>query len=145
MAATWLQATYDTGFQTCVAAPCTSPNTPVAPGSRIPGIPRGSAFAELGWRHRPWGLEAALEWRYVGRMATDDRNTDFAPAARLWNLRAGLAQVFGNWSLREFVRVDNVLDRPYVGSVIVNEGNRRFFEPAPGRTWLAGANATYAF
>jgi iron complex outermembrane recepter protein len=23
-----------------------------------------------------------------------------------------------------------------VGSVIVNEGNSRFFEPAPGRGWL---------
>jgi iron complex outermembrane receptor protein len=29
--------------------------------------------------------------------------------------------------------------------VIVNEGNRRFFEPAPGRTWLLGVNAVYAF
>jgi iron complex outermembrane receptor protein len=32
-----------------------------------------------------------------------------------------------------------------VGSVIVNEGNQRYFEPAPGRTWLVGVNAAYAF
>ena len=31
------------------------------------------------------------------------------------------------------------------GSVIVNDGNGRFFEPAPGRTWLASASATYRF
>jgi iron complex outermembrane receptor protein len=29
--------------------------------------------------------------------------------------------------------------------VIVNEGNGRFFEPAPGRTWLAGLNGSFAF
>jgi iron complex outermembrane receptor protein len=31
-----------------------------------------------------------------------------------------------------------VFDRRYAGSVIVNEANGRFFEPAPGRTWLLG-------
>jgi iron complex outermembrane receptor protein len=51
----------------------------------------------------------------------------------------------GRWTFREFLRVDNLADRNYVGSVIVNEGNRRFFEPAPGRTWLVGVSAAYAF
>jgi iron complex outermembrane receptor protein len=32
-----------------------------------------------------------------------------------------------------FVRVDNVLDRRTIGSVIVNDANGRYFEPAPGR------------
>lgn len=145
LAATWLDAVYSTDFLTCAGAPCTTPNALVAAGNRIPGIPRTSAFAELAWRHRPWGLEAALEWRHQGAIATDDRNTDSAPGAGLFSLRLGLAQKVGRWSLREFVRIDNVADRQTVGSVIVNEGNRRFFEPAPGRTWLAGVNASYAF
>jgi len=29
--------------------------------------------------------------------------------------------------------------------VIVNEGNGRYFEPAPGRTWLAGVSGTLRF
>lgn len=144
-AATWLDATYDSAFTTCVGAPCVTPNATVPAGSRIPGIPKTTAFAELGWKHRPWGLETALEFRHVGRIATDDRNTDFAPAANLWNLRLSLAQQVGRWSLKEFLRIDNLAGRRYVGSVIVNEGNRRFFEPAPGRTWLLGVNAAYAF
>ena len=81
----------------------------------------------------------------MGRMAVDDRNTDFAPAATMFNLRVALAQQRDRWSFREFLRLDNIADRNYVGSVIVNEGNRRFFEPAPGRTWLLGASAAYAF
>ncbi|MDB5752542.1 MAG: putative outer membrane protein precursorTonB-dependent [Ramlibacter sp.] len=144
-AATWLDATYASGFLTCGPPPCFAPTTPVAAGSRIPGIPRTTAFVELGWAHRPWGLETALEYRHQGRMATDDQNRDFAPAANLWNLRVSLAQPLGRWTLREFVRVDNLANRRYVGSVIVNEGNQRYFEPAPGRTWLVGVNAAYAF
>ena len=56
----------------------------------------------------------------------------------LWNLRLSLVQPIGRWTFREFLRVDNLADRRYVGSVIVNEGNRRFFEPAPGRALHAG-------
>ena len=47
--------------------------------------------------------------------------------------------------MNSFLRVDNLFARKYAGSVIVNEGNGRFFEPAPGRTWLVGASATLAF
>jgi iron complex outermembrane receptor protein len=139
----WLDATYSSAFLTCVAAPCTVPNTQVPAGSRIPGIPRTSAFVELAWRRFGW--EAAVEFRHTGKIPVDDRNTDYAPAANLWNLRVGAEQQWARWTLREFARVDNVADRSYVGSVIVNEGNRRFFEPAPGRTWLVGLNAAYAF
>ena len=37
-----------------------------------------------------------------------------------------------------FLRIDNMLDARYIGSVIVNEANGRYFEPAPGRSWLVG-------
>jgi iron complex outermembrane recepter protein len=41
--------------------------------------------------------------------------------------------------------VDNLSDKKYAGSVIVNEGNGRYFEPAAGRTWLLSASAAYSF
>lgn len=145
LAATYLDARYGNGFLTCVAAPCTTPNTLVASGNRIPGIPHASLFAELAWQHSPWGLETALEWRHVGKIYVDDRNTDTAPRASTVNLRVSLTQKLDRWSVREFIRVDNLTDRQYAGSVIVNEGNGRFFEPAPGRNWLVGVNAVYAF
>lgn len=56
-----------------------------------------------------------------------------------------MARLLAHGNAREFIRVDNVADRRYAGSLIVNEGNGRFFEPAPGRPWLVGANAIYAF
>jgi iron complex outermembrane receptor protein len=145
LAATYLDATYRSGFLTCVAAPCTTPTALVAAGNRIPGIPRASLFAELAWQHSPWGLETAVEWRYVSKIFVDDQNSDTAGSASTFNLRASLTQKAGRWSVTEFVRIDNLAGRSYSGSVIVNEGNRRFFEPAPGRTWLAGVSASYTF
>jgi iron complex outermembrane receptor protein len=143
--ASYLDAIYRDSFLTCNAAPCTTPTTRIASGNRIPGIPRATLYAELAWAHRPWGLETALEWRRVGKLYVDDSNTDAAAASSVLNLRVSLAQKPGRWSLREFLRIDNINNRSYVGSVIVNEGNGRFFEPAPGRTWLVGLNAGYQF
>jgi iron complex outermembrane receptor protein len=144
-AATWLKARYSTGFLTCVAAPCTTPSTAIAAGNLIPGVPRASLYGELAWQHRPWGLETALEWRHLGKIQVDDLNSDATSRSSIFSLRAGLKQKVGRWSFNEFVRVDNLTDRRTVGSVIVNESNKRFFEPAPGRTWLAGFNAGYEF
>ena len=132
LAATYLDATYGQGGV-------------VPSGNRIPGIPRTSLFAELAWTHKPWGLETAVEWRHIGKIYLDDANTDAAASAATFNLRASLTQKAGGWSVTEFIRIDNLAGRRYSGSVIVNEGNRRFFEPAPGRTWLAGLNASYTF
>jgi iron complex outermembrane receptor protein len=36
-------------------------------------------------------------------------------------------------------------DADYVGSVIVNEANQRFYEPAPTCNWFAGMTVGYAF
>lgn len=146
LTATSLEAVYADGFKTCTAAPCSTPNVTVNPGNRIPGIPRTSLYAELSWRKPQWsGFEAALEWRHVSRVYVDDRNTDSAPAYSVANLRLAWAQPMGAWVLKEFLRIDNLTDRRYAGSVIVNEANARFFEPAPGRNWLLGVSASYKF
>jgi iron complex outermembrane receptor protein len=49
------------------------------------------------------------------------------------------------WRLTEFVRVDNLFDKNYVGSVIVNEGNGRYYEPSPRRNMTVGFSASYRF
>mgnify|MGYP000609035935 CR=1 FL=1 len=40
---------------------------------------------------------------------------------------------------------DNLFDENYAGSVIVNDGNGRFFEPADGVNWSAGFSISKAF
>jgi iron complex outermembrane receptor protein len=41
-----------------------------------------------------------------------------------------------------FLRINNLLNRRYVGSVIVDDGNSRYFEPGPGFNILGGVSVT---
>ena len=120
-----------------------SPPSVVPSGRRLPGVPRSTAFAELVWRDG--ALHAGLEMRYVGRVPVNEANSDFAPSYTVGNLRIGYEHRVGPWKLREFVRVDNLADRRYAGSVIVAEARGRFFEPAPERNVMAGIEVSRAF
>ena len=118
----------------------------VAAGNRIPGTVERSLFAELAWKPRAMpGMTAALELVHQGSMVVDDLNRDRTDAVTLFNLRVGFEQKWGAWRLRQQLRVDNLGDKATVGSVIANDTNGRFFEPAPGRQWGLGLTASYAF
>ncbi|MDP1792187.1 MAG: TonB-dependent receptor, partial [Methylibium sp.] len=151
LALTWLSATYDDAFATCTAVPCNAANpgnqVTVPAGNRIAGTSPRSAFAELAWR--PFGTaatELAAELRAQDEVAVNDRNTDLAGTWDTWALRATQS-----WKLAEgsridaLVRVDNLFDREYAGSVIVNDGNGRFFEPGMPRNWLLSVKWRQAF
>jgi iron complex outermembrane receptor protein len=114
-------------------------------GRRIPGVPRHSLFAELRWRDPGTGLSSALEWRAASEVAANDANSAFAKGYGFLNWRAGIERRAGAWWWSAFVRVDNLFGKEYVGSVIVNEANQRYFEPAPTRAAYLGATARLAF
>jgi iron complex outermembrane receptor protein len=118
-----------------------------ADGRRLPGTPERSAFAELAWAPKAaWGgFHSAVEVVHTGSLAVNDANTDAAPAVTLLNLRAGFAQSADGWRFTQLVRLDNATNRRYAGSVIVNEGNGRFFEPGLPRNWLIAVTASHAF
>ena len=59
-----------------------------------------------------------------------------------WRSQPSVIKVGG---VSEFLRVDNLADRSYIGSVIVNESNGRFYEPAPGRNYMVGLQAKLNF
>lgn len=131
-----LRARFSEPFLACGPAPCTTPSVPVAAGARLPGVPARTVFVEV--KHRAgWG-DLGAEWRAQSSLAVDDVNSDFAAGYAVVNLSAARSVGVGSRSLRAYVRLNNAFDRRYVGSVIVNEGNRRFFEPAAGRAVLAG-------
>ena len=70
-------------------------------------------------------------------------NTAAAGGYWLFNLHAGLQQELRHWHLNESFRIDNLANRAYIGSVIVNETNARFFEPEPGRSAYLMVSAAY--
>ena len=80
-----------------------------------------------------------------GKVYAEDTNQNAAPGYAIANLRFGVDRQYGQVNLRSFLRIDNLFDRQYVGSVIVGDSNGRYYESAPGRNWLLGVSARYAF
>lgn len=117
----------------------------VMAGNRIPGTPRISAFGELSWRLPTWGFTTAVEARYSSKIYVDDLNSDAAEGFSLLNWRADLEQRNGGWTFKEYLRIENLTDKSYVGGVLVNDSNGRFFAPAPGRNYVAGISVSKEF
>lgn len=126
--------------------PTAAPTTvTVAAGNFVPGVPRNTAYAELTWRRGQPGFSAAVEAIYRDRIFANDTNTEAASQYAIANIRIAYAHQFRGWKFSEFMRVDNVTETKYIGSVIVNESNRRFYEPSPGRNYMVGVSANYTF
>jgi len=151
LAYTYIRAVVGQAYATCIAAPCNPLAHPGGPlpanyktvnaGSHLPAVPMNSLYAGLTWSYAPLGFSTTLETQGRARIYVDDRNSDAAAGFWVANLRAGFEQETRHWRFSEFARLDNLADRAYVGSVIVNETNSRFFEPAPGRTAYIMVNA----
>lgn len=141
---TWLDARYREAFNTCTGTPCTVPTTVIAAGRRIPGIARQMAYASAGWLPAQ-GWRAGLDVRRGGAVFVNDLNSDAAAGATVLGAHLGYAVVVDCFELQAFARGDNLTQQRYAGSVIVNEGNGRFFEPAPGRTYWVGVSGSARF
>lgn len=151
LAYTYIHATVVDPYFTCTGPPCnplaneSGPRpanyVQVAAGSFLPAVPRNALYLGVTWDYAPSGFSTTLET--VGRAAlfANDRNTGVAPGYWVANIRAGFTQETQHWRFSEFGSIDNFANRAYVGSVIVNETNSRFFEPAPGRTAYLMFNA----
>lgn len=113
-------------------------------GNRIPGVARQNAYASISWEP-PTGWRAGLESRVVGRVMANDANSAAAAGYFTASIFAGHVWKVDTWKIELFARVDNLLDRRYMGSLIVNAGQGRYFEPAPGRNWTAGVGITHGF
>ena len=73
----------------------------------------------------------------MDKVYVNDMNGDAAESYTITSAYTGYTFHYTDWSLNGFARIDNLFNKQYVGSVIVNEGNNRFFEPADGRNWSA--------
>ena len=134
LAMTVLRAIYDQPFGA------------VKQGSRLPGVPNANLFAELAWKNSGDNLGAAIETIASSKVYAEDANVEIpAPGYAVVNARVQAQQVFGAWRLKQFVRLNNLADKQYVGSLIVGDANKRYYEAAPGRNWMLGFSAQYTF
>ncbi len=134
MAWTLLDATYRSNA--CGATDCN--------GNRMPGIARNMGYASFGYQPEQ-GWYAGADVHYMGDIMADDENSAKAPSYIVAGLNTGYKFLYERWALDLFGRVDNLFDKGYVGSVIVNESNGRYYEPAPGRNYGVGMSVSYRF
>ncbi len=130
---TWLQAQFRSAFGDC-AGPS---GCRVAAGTRLPGVPRQWLHAGLRWGGTV-GWHAGISVDAAGAVSADDADTLRAPGYAIAGVNGGYTFDSERYQIAPFVRADNLFDRKYVGSVIVNQASGASFEPATGRTFWAG-------
>ena len=97
-------------------------------GKAIPGIPAQLLQAYLTARRDGWF--ATIDGTASSRVSADDANRVFAAGYAAWNVRAGATVPhLGRLRLEPTVGIENVFDRRYAGSVVINATRSRYFEP----------------
>lgn len=138
---TYLDATFDADI------PALGSIAQIPAGNAIPGIAKNQAYASLAWQPSH-GLYGGVDVQYMDKVYVNDTNSDAAPSYSVTSANVGYAWVMGNWKVNSFARVDNLFDKNYAGSVIVNDSTQpvgRYFEPADGRNWSAGLRVIKQF
>ncbi|MGM0826021.1 MAG: TonB-dependent receptor family protein [Pseudomonadota bacterium] len=112
-------------------------------GNRIPGLPEQTWVNQLTWEGRDERF-ATLETQYIGDMVAENANEVEVDDYWLLNLRAGNGWRLGDDTrLNAYVGVRNLLDEDHYANVRLNDGNNRFYEPAPGRSVYGGVEVSF--
>jgi iron complex outermembrane receptor protein len=113
-------------------------------GKKLPGVAAGEVHWQ--WGYTPflsWPIQLTLQTHYRTKVYTDDENSDAAPAAIYFSAGVNSQQRYQQWQFRQWLSLNNITDKQYVGAVVVNQGNGRSFEPAAGRELAAGITLSY--
>ncbi|MDJ0836498.1 MAG: TonB-dependent receptor [Acidobacteriota bacterium] len=128
-----------------------APNGNELAGNDVPGIPPQTLFAGLSRRKRPFFGAAEVIWEDA-YWANDvngppDGTGDPAdyrnPSAAVTNIRLGLDLTRGKITGRIYAAAQNLFNTRANGSIVPNAFGNRFFEPAPGRTWMIGLDLRF--
>jgi iron complex outermembrane receptor protein len=148
LSASAIDAQYSQAFKCAVTALCGS-SSQVPAGSKIPGIPATSVFGELAWASEPMGnarpavgTRLAVELVHSGRIFADDLNTAWADGRTVFNLSASQRWAMDKTAVTLYARLNNVSDERFVGSVIVNQSSKQFYEPGLPKNWMLGISVS---
>jgi len=110
--------------------------------NQLPGVAKKVYQADLTWF--PFAkdfLSLNISSNYRDKVATADNNLLLAPSWQIWDFTLQGKTV---WSrLDWWIKVNNLNNKTYVGSVIVNQTNGRSFEPGLGRHTSIGLTFIY--
>jgi iron complex outermembrane receptor protein len=117
----------------------------VASGNRIPGIPRDRVQAELTWStnaHKPSVGQPSryltLQFVSLGNIDVNSDNSESTDRAQLWNLRFGSRYLALDGEITVQLAIENIADKLYAGSVVVDQAFENYYEPGAPRQYLLG-------
>lgn len=136
-----LRALYDEDF--------VSGTTPITAGKRMPGIPEQQLYASVQWAEQgfaskitphPPGWSASVDWVARSALWGNDLNDSDARVSGqgVLNMRLRHRSLWGAVRAEGWLGVDNLTDRAFVGSVIVNQSSKQYFEAGLPRNWMLG-------
>lgn len=107
-------------------------------GRRLPGIP--PQWLDLVLHARPGRGRGwiDIELQHASGYPVDDTLSVRTSPWTTAGIRAGWQGTVGRAPFQPFVAVNNVFDRRYVSSVVINATRGRYYEPAPGRNVYLG-------
>lgn len=110
----------------------------------VPGVARHRWNNSLSWRPGDWLISANHE--FVSRHPVDNLNRAYNGSYHVVDAKLSYRLGLGRdrqVHLQPFVNVNNLLDRRYNGSVLVNAFGGRYYEPAAGRNWQVGLSLDF--
>lgn len=113
-------------------------------GMRLPGVATFNHYLQINWQ--PFSknyFQASISVAHRSAVATHDNNVIKTPSSTTADIalsgRLSLGATEPNKAHTQWwIKLANVTDETYVGTVIVNQSNGRAFEPGPGRNLFAG-------
>ncbi|WP_062066508.1 TonB-dependent receptor family protein [Cellvibrio sp. OA-2007] len=115
-------------------------------GRQLPGVAREQYQLSVQWL--PFAtdvLQLDLGAQQRSRIYSADNNQVYAPDFYTLDLSARGAYSANSLQVNWWLKLANLSDETYVGSVIVNQSNGRAFEPALGRNLSAGISLVHNF
>ncbi len=114
-------------------------------GNQIPGIAPNTLSTGLEIRLKP-GFYANVNYYYSDHIALSDANTEYAASYHLVGAKAGYRKIFSTHITMDLsVTGDNLLNQTYSLGNDINAAGNRFYNAAPGVSFLGGASFRYQF
>ena len=105
----------------------------------LPGVPDHRTQIYLRGSLSPAWIQ--LNLRNASSYYVNDNNTEKNDAYTVFDVNLGASGLpLGSTTLYPFMRISNIFDKLYSGSVVVNAAGGRYYEPSPGRNFQIGLN-----
>lgn len=140
-----IKAQYDSSF--------TSSSGLIPAGNSMPAIAQNTLSTAISWSEKGYaqkskpaqtGMEVELDFTARSSMWANDANSvglanyGYAPGYGLLDLKMHERFSLGTLNLEGYLGLNNLTNRNYVGSVIVNASSAGYFEPGLPRNWTLG-------